>query len=62
MTSYSAINITKENSTNMASYKLFYLNARGGAEMTRLAFALGNIQYEDNRMEPEQWAKEKACE
>ena len=62
MTSHSAVNITKESVADMASYKLFYFNARGGAEMTRFAFALGNIQYEDIRLEPEQWAKEKACE
>lgn len=43
-------------------YKLYYFNARGGAEVTRIAFALGNIPYEDIRLEPEQWAEEKACE
>lgn len=36
---------------------------RARAEMTRLAFALGNIPYEDIRLDfGEQWAKEKACE
>ena len=43
------------------SYKLYYFNVRGRAEMTRLAFALGNIQYEDVRLDGEEWAKEKAC-
>lgn len=46
----------------MAAYKLYYFDARGGAERTRLAFALGNIPYEDHRLDSEQWAKEKSCE
>ncbi|XP_078383999.1 glutathione S-transferase 4-like isoform X2 [Oculina patagonica] len=42
-------------------YKLYYFPARGAAEPTRIGFALGNIPYEDVRLDAEQWAKEKAC-
>ncbi|KAL9962481.1 hypothetical protein ACROYT_G031586 [Oculina patagonica] len=41
-------------------YKLYYFPARGAAEPTRIGFALGNIPYEDVRLDAEQWAKEKA--
>ena len=46
----------------MPGYKLYYFNVRGRAEVCRLAFAAANIEYEDIRLEPEEWAKEKACE
>lgn len=46
----------------MSSYKLYYFHFRGRAEIIRLAFAIGNIPYEDVRLDWEQWAKEKLCE
>ena len=46
----------------MPSYKLYYFHFRGRAEIIRLAFALGNIPYEDVRLDWDQWAKEKLCE
>ncbi|XP_078702009.1 hematopoietic prostaglandin D synthase-like [Branchiostoma floridae x Branchiostoma belcheri] len=39
----------------MPSYKLTYFNGRGRAETIRLLFAAGGIQYEDVRIEGEQW-------
>ncbi len=46
----------------MPTYKLYYFHFRGRAETIRLAFALGNISYEDVRLDWDQWAKEKASE
>jgi len=46
----------------MSGFKLYYFNGRGGAEICRLAFAAANIEYEDIRLDGEEWAKEKACE
>ena len=40
------------------SYKLYYFNARGGAEATRIIFAQAGVKYEDVRFQGEQWAKE----
>ena len=42
----------------MSTYKLYYFNARGGAETTRIIFAQADVKYEDVRFEGEQWAKE----
>ena len=46
----------------MSGFKLYYFNGRGVAEICRLAFAAANIEYEDIRLDGEEWAKEKACE
>jgi len=46
----------------MSGFKLYYWNVRGGAEICQLFFAAANIEYEDNRLDGEEWAKEKACE
>lgn len=43
----------------MASYKLVYFNARGGAEVSRFIFAQAGVKYEDVRVEREEWAKLK---
>lgn len=39
--------------------KLYYANARGRAEMARIIMAIGNIEYENIRMTPEEWQKMK---
>lgn len=44
----------------MPTYKLTYFNARARAELTRLLFALADVQYEDNRITSDDWAKLKA--
>lgn len=46
----------------MSGYRLYYFNTRGRAELCRLAFAAAKLEYEDIRLDSEQWAKEKACE
>ena len=43
----------------MPSYKLFYFNARGGAEFIRLIFAQAGVKYEDVRLDGQQWADMK---
>ena len=44
----------------MSTYKLYYFNARGTAEPSRIIFAQAGVKYEDIRFdyEGEQWAKE----
>ena len=42
----------------MSTYKLYYFNARGGAEPSRIIFAQADVKYEDIRFEDGQWAKE----
>ncbi len=50
---------SKESSRiKMATYKLVYFNARGGAEPIRFIFAQAGVTYEDKRVEGE-WAKLK---
>ena len=41
-------------------YKLTYFNARGGGEIIRLIFAVGNVAYEDERIEKETWPMRKS--
>ena len=43
-----------------AKYKLTYFNARGGGEIIRLIFAVGNAAYEDERIEKEAWPMRKS--
>ncbi|ESO13222.1 hypothetical protein HELRODRAFT_62623 [Helobdella robusta] len=43
----------------MPTYKLVYFNGRARAETTRLAFAAAGIQYEDHRIERQQWPELK---
>jgi glutathione S-transferase len=39
----------------MSTYKLYYFNSRGRAELSRLIFAAAGQKYEDIRYEHEQW-------
>jgi glutathione S-transferase len=39
----------------MSTYKLYYFNLRGRAEISRLIFAAAGQKYEDVRFEREQW-------
>lgn len=43
----------------MPTYKLIYGNARGRAEVCRFIFAQAGVQYEDCRLENEEWPKLK---
>ena len=43
----------------MPTYKLFYVNARGRAEIVRLTFAQADVEYEDIRFGREEWPKYK---
>lgn len=43
----------------MSNYKLTYFNGRGRAEIVRLVFAAGGIQYEDVRIEKANWPELK---
>lgn len=45
----------------MSSYKLYYFNVRAKGEICRFAFAAANIEFEDIRLQGEEWTKEKAC-
>jgi len=44
----------------MVHYKLIYFNGRGLAEVTRLLFAVGEAEYEDFRIERNDWDARKA--
>jgi len=39
----------------MPSYKLLYFNFKGRAEIIRLLFAEGGVDYEDKRFDPQEW-------
>ena len=43
----------------MPSYKLTYFSFKGRAEVSRLIFAQGGVEYEDHRIEKEEWPKLK---
>ena len=40
----------------MPQYKLTYFNGRGRGETARLLFAAAGVEYEDCRINKEQWA------
>jgi len=44
----------------MPSYKLYYFDGRGRAELSRLIFAAAGQEYEDVRVAQDQWATKKA--
>ena len=39
----------------MSTYKLYYFNARGRAEVARIIFAQAGVKYEDIRFQKEEW-------
>ena len=43
----------------MSSYKLYYFNSRGSAEVARLVLAQAEVEYEDVRISSEEWAEFK---
>ncbi|VDO98786.1 unnamed protein product [Soboliphyme baturini] len=43
----------------MPTYKLYYFDGRGRAELCRILLAYGNIEYEDVRVSSEEWTKLK---
>ena len=43
----------------MPQYKLTYFDARGRAEIARLTFAQASVQYEDKRVNKEEWGELK---
>jgi glutathione S-transferase len=44
----------------MSTYKLYYFNGRGRAEVSRLIFAVVGQKYEDIRYDGDEWASHKA--
>ena len=46
----------------MVKYTLIYFNGRGRAEVSRLLFALADVEYEDERIVGENWSKMKPGE
>jgi glutathione S-transferase len=44
----------------MSTYKLYYFNGRGRAEVARFIFAIAGQKYEDIRYERDQWPAHKA--
>lgn len=43
----------------MPQYKLYYFDARGRAELTRIIFAVAGVAYEDIRFSKDDWPKHK---
>ncbi len=43
----------------MVKYTLYYFDARGRAELSRMLFALANVDYEDVRVEQDEWKNSK---
>ena len=48
-------------SAQTSGYKHFYFPVRARGEIGRLAFAAAKIDFEDIRLNGEEWVKEKAC-
>ncbi len=44
----------------MVKYRLYYFDARGRAELSRMLFALAHVEYEDVRVEQDDWKNHKA--
>ena len=51
-----------KSSAKMSGDKLYYFHVRGRAEICRLSFSAAEVDFEDIRLNGEEWAKEKACE
>ncbi|XP_078383976.1 hematopoietic prostaglandin D synthase-like isoform X1 [Oculina patagonica] len=51
---------TKRTRNIMSGYKCYYFKVRARAEVCRLSFAAANIEFEDIRLDGDEWAKEKA--
>ncbi|CAF2835484.1 unnamed protein product [Rotaria sp. Silwood2] len=51
--------LTNEHTYDMSTYKLFYLNGRCRAEVSRLTFTVANQKFEDIRVERDQWPSRK---
>ena len=45
----------------MSGYKLYYFAIRGRAEIDRWAFSAAKIEFEDIRLDRDEWVKEKEC-
>ena len=43
----------------MSNYKLIYFNSRGRAEASRYIFAQAGVEYEDKRVDKEEWLQLK---
>ena len=54
-----SVSDTRATSPRTPKYKLTYFDLAGRAEITRLLFAAGNIEYEDCRISLEQWPEHK---
>ncbi|XP_065898853.1 glutathione S-transferase 1-like [Dysidea avara] len=46
----------------MSTYKLYYFNARGRAEVARIIFAQAGVKYEDIRFQKEEWMSKYKAE
>jgi len=53
-------NLSAFRKTVDSPYALHYFNARGRGELTRLAFAVGGIKYNDIRYDSKEWVEKKA--
>ena len=51
------LGLANSNFCTMATVKLTYLNYKGRAEVLRYILAHASVDYEDNRIEPQNWAE-----
>lgn len=43
----------------METYRVTYFNKRGGGEIIRLLFVAAGKEFEDERLDPDQWKNRK---